>query len=84
MVSARSTFTFTPEEGGEGGGGKKGEGWGRVLIIFWGGGVPPGPEKPLPYFRPKYTIFHTLFQTCDSQDVYCNCMSIGFTAYGTS
>ena len=21
------------------------------------------PENPLTYFRPKYTIFHTLFQT---------------------
>ena len=37
-----------------------GGGGGVVLTIFFGGGVPPGPENP--YFRPKYTTFHSLFQ----------------------
>ena len=35
---------------------------GGVLIIFLGG-CAARSWKPLPYFRPKYTIFHTLFQT---------------------
>ena len=34
-----------------------------LLIIILGAGVPLGPESPLPYFRPKYLIYHTLLQT---------------------
>ena len=41
---------------------KPGEGGGEVLIIYWVG-CAARSWKPLPYFRPKYTIFHTLFQT---------------------
>ena len=40
-----------------------GGGGGGVLITFLVGVVPPGPENPYPIHRPKYTIFHTLFQT---------------------
>ena len=31
--------------------------------IIFGWGCATRSWKPLPYFRPKYTIFHTLFQT---------------------
>ena len=41
----------------------------RVLIIILGGGVPPGPENPLPYFRPKYLTYYTHFRP-DSINIY--------------
>ena len=46
--------TLVPQGGG-GGAGRTHNifGWG-CAVRYW---------KPLPYFRPKYTIFHTLFQT---------------------
>ena len=40
------------------------EGKGRELLSeHLGGGVRQASSKPLPYFRPKYVIFPTLFQT---------------------
>ena len=44
---------------GGGGGGK----WGVGTNNIFGWGCAARSWKPLPYFRPKYTIFHTLFQT---------------------
>ena len=38
---------------------------GDISQNFWLGGVqlgPPNPDRPRPYFRPKYTIFGTLFR----------------------
>ena len=66
-------------------------GGGTHNIFGWG--CAARSWKPLPYFRPKYTIFHTLFQTRLSKCIPyfrpCNVLqfrqlSIGFTAYGTS
>ena len=64
-----------------------------VAKYIWGWGCAARSWKPLPYFRPKYTIFHTLFQTRLSKCIRyfrpCNMLqfrqlSIGFTVYGTS
>ena len=41
-----------------------GGGWGGVLHKNWGGGVRHDSWNPYrPYFRPKYVIFPTLFET---------------------
>ena len=55
-------------------------GWG-VLIIFLGGGVPPGPENHYPISDltlKMYTLFQTLW--CVANSATLN----RFTAYGTS
>ena len=60
---------------------------------IFGWGCAARSWKPLPYFRPKYTIFHTLFQTWLSQcislfqtlwGVVISATLNVFTAYGTS
>ena len=67
---------------------------GEVVILFLGGGVPPGPESPypisnqnirfsIPYFRPdSQKQMHTLLQTlwCVANSATLN----RSTAYGTS
>ena len=49
-----------------------GKGWGRDGgggggfthdVFGWGCAARSCPVLPLPYFRPKYTLFHTVFQT---------------------
>ena len=39
------------------------EGGGEVFPEKLGGGVRPASQKPLPYLRPKSSIFLTLFMT---------------------
>ena len=66
-------------------------GWRGTHYIFWWG-CAARSWKPLPYFRPKYTIFHTLFQTWISKCIplfrpcdVCKSATLNrFTAYGTS
>ena len=42
------------------------------VLIFLGWGVNAARSwKPLPYFRPKYTIYHTLFKTWLSKCIPC-------------
>ena len=70
-------------EGGEGGG---------VLIIFLGGGLPPGPENPYPisdqnirfstpYFRPDS---QNAYPISDKMDTLFQTTLNGFTVYRTS
>ena len=54
FMTLRIGFLWSLNPGGGGGGGTHN-------IFRWG--CAARSWKPLPYFRPKYTIFHTLFQT---------------------
>ena len=61
-------------------------GWrpGGVLVIFSGGGVPPGPENPYPISDQNIAFSIPHFRP-DSQNVYPISATLnGFTAYGTS
>ena len=58
-------------------------GGGSTHDVF-GWGCAARSWKPLPYFRPKYTLFHTLFQTWLSKCIPCfsPCNMLRFPIYG--
>ena len=81
-------FVFTScKRSIRGGGGR-----GGVLIIFLGGGLPPGPENPYPisdqnirfstpYFRPDS---QNAYPISDKMDTLFQTTLNGFTVYRTS